>query len=283
MKWVEGIHYEKLEDGTLRCLNCEKILKGLPGLGPHLAACWKPEVSKGEGVGTKEVLPDEVKTLGDILDECGVKTMKPAILRKFARLDPDDLQGIERILRMAQVTPAKKNVILENWADHRHVTLPQALVERLPASQHGGEYLTKSDLDAYFIKKEEGQRLTRIEGTLRSLVEGNPEKKSDEVKDLKGEIADLRKSLHATEIGNLEKRLSDVENRSTSDLQTAIVETGKVVSRLGDRVETIAMASQGFVESNVPLNESPNQEASQGIKAALREHGLVTRIREEKR
>lgn len=257
------------------------------GLKGVLAKAAKRAASRGEGP-SGESLPEEAEVLEELLNDHGVRRKK-AIADLMAYRSWDDYSALQEYLELSGVRVDRQRLILEAWSQHRGTRVPVGLIEGLRrvdvhGSQQGGEYLTKPDLDAYFIKKEEGQRLARIEGTLRSLVEGNPKGQSNgEVTELRAEVKSLGEYLRSTEKSNLENRLSAVENRSTSDLQTAIVETGKMVSRLGDRVETIAMASQGFVESNVPLTQEPDVEASQGIKEALREHGLVTVIREEKR
>ncbi|GAI78705.1 unnamed protein product, partial [marine sediment metagenome] len=79
MKWIEGIHYSKGEDGTLECLNCGRKISGMPGLGPHLTSCWKPEDSKGAGVGSKgrlEEVPEEHGFMVELLTDHGVKRAK---------------------------------------------------------------------------------------------------------------------------------------------------------------------------------------------------------------
>lgn len=255
------------------------------GLKGVLAKAAKRAASRGEE-SSGEALPEEAEVLEGLLNDHGVKRKK-AIADLMAYRSWDDYSALQEYLELSGVRVDRQRLILEAWSQHRGTRIPVGLIEGLRrvdvhGSQQGGEYLTKPDLDAYFIKKEEDQRLARIEGTLRSLVEGNPEKKSDEVKRLETKFDSLEEYLRSTEKSNLERRLSKVENMSTSDLQTAIVETGKVFTRLGDRAETIIMASQGFVENNVPPIQEPDVEAGQGIREELKRHGLVTVIRERR-
>lgn len=106
------------------------------GIRRHL----KVHAGEKEGVKTSKELKeadefhlDEMDNLRKIIAEACGKTFPrtEAIVRLFSRQDPDNLEGLADILRLARVDRPAEHLILKLWSEHRNVELPDDLKGRM--------------------------------------------------------------------------------------------------------------------------------------------------------
>ena len=204
MVWVEGVDYQVLEDGKVKCLHCEKILESKAGLGPHLTVC--PERRKAEGGGPVKpeetaAVPEESEVLKDILVKFGVKEKRAeGIAMLMAHAGWDNYNELRYYLDCAGVNPDRILLILKAWANHRGTAVPPEVFAELNAARfqpYGlGYYQTQ------FVTKKDLEEL-------------------------------LEKQLLLSKIESLEKKVSQVSQPQQNDLQLKFFEF------LSDRIRSL--------------------------------------------
>jgi len=157
-RWIEGVDFEVLEDGKVRCLHCQKILESKAGLGPHLVACPERRKAQGEAGGgptaPSKSVPEEYDRLLELLEDHGVKHAKP-ICDLMSYRSWDDLQALQEYLELSGVRRDRQKLIIEGWSAHRGVSIPAEVMATLvqpslqPSGYYQTEFVTKRDLDLF--------------------------------------------------------------------------------------------------------------------------------------
>jgi len=193
-RWKEGIDYELLEDGRVKCGYCGRVLKSKAAIGPHLAVC--PERKKARETPSPsspsssskakkiEPIPEEYENLLSLLEDFGVKHAK-AVADTFAlKGNWDDYASLARYLQLSGVRPDRVQLILEAWSMHRGTVIPPQVYASLQQmwyapnpyfnpyyAPHQG-YLTKEDIEKTVEKAIESKlKENRDNGILKILLD----------------------------------------------------------------------------------------------------------------
>lgn len=225
-KWVEGIHYQKV-NGQLECLKCHRKISSLPGLGPHLSSCYgrgEPPSDRVSASGPSERPEygdlDEQEALVETLKKFGVKRPE-GIADYVAKFGLKNLYRLDEALRLARINPGKRKLIVGVWSEEVQEPVPSLLEQtwtqrEQPPLQLGGEAaLTEERLIEILDKRDQDkakenetmaikQRLTRLESG-----DANPDK-----------FEELRKEIQSMRDNEVMKRLSNLETRVTGSIAT---------------------------------------------------------------
>jgi len=261
MVWVEGIDWEALPDGKIRCLHCSKVLEGKSGLGPHLSACIRKE-SRGEtpsseGVSEGETLPEEHDALLELLKDHGIKKGK-AIADLLSYRSWDDYKALQEYLELSGVRPDRQKLILESWSQHRGSSLPLGLIERIrtvtPYQQTSEGILTREEL-LKVLNERDQKREKEIE--IRRLKIENAELRKGNSNPQKGEIERLRQEIHSMQTNQIIKRLDSIERNPKTDNATV------------QGIKSLENTIRDFIGILNPANPLPKKQLEKGARTEI--------------
>lgn len=227
-EWVEGIHYSKEDDGSLTCLKCQRKIKSLPGLGPHLSACFKDsDATKGvEGAKAlpSQTMPDEYECLVTMLQGHGVKRPKAIADMMAYQKNWDDYQALQRYLELSGIRVDRQQFIIEAWSAHRGTQIPMSVQNSLQrprpfTPQHFQQseqstYVTKADL------KTEGEK---TKADLKAMFDEERQKRKEEE-----EKRQLNRTLRglSDHINMLEDKVKEQANVRTGKSMYDLLDSG---------------------------------------------------------
>jgi hypothetical protein len=251
MKWIEGIHYEKLENGSLKCLKCQKELKGPSALGPHLSVCWREE-SK-EPTAPTPLQPSETgltmqDQLRQYLNEVGFRKAD-AVITLVERYGYNVL-GIYAALKDTNANLSVIRYVLKAWASYNNEPIPEWILKEINAQpipglqyympqQQEGEALKKEELpqilNQWWTEKEKEREIEalkmQVQELRQQLSEGNPSTRKSEVEALREELAKMRQD-------EMLKRLEKIESQLTGPIQNIYGLCAEGIRTLKDLVAT---------------------------------------------
>jgi len=221
-RWVEGIDYEMLEGGRVRCLHCNKTLESKAGLGPHLTACTKGE-KRGRGLEEKAPsqeapVPEEAEVLKDILVKFGMKEKRAeGVSMLLVHAGWNNFSELKYYCANCGMNPDRIRLVLQAWSNHRGQVIPLSVLSSLqymtyPNQQAGEKPLTREEmlklLEEREKRREREEKVEGVESRIKRL-EGSGNPKTSEIQLLRDEIKEMRDS-------DLMKRLDRIERSSTA-------------------------------------------------------------------
>ena len=207
-KWILGVHFDKAEgeEGFI-CKRCGKKIAGASGLGPHLAACFGKEPTAPTPLQPSEKVEefglDEKQNLVDTLKQFGIKYSE-GLASFMEAYGFEDLNMLDECLRLAQVDPGKRKLIVSRWSHHIQKPIPPTLLQKWnqpieiqpPQAFPNQQSLSREELERILEERErareEKERLARLEAEIETLKRGNIENPKSEVQQLREELAKLR-------------------------------------------------------------------------------------------
>jgi len=157
-RWKEGIDYELLEDGRVKCGYCGKTLKSKAAIGPHLAVCperKRANKARGEGVSPKKIekaeVPEEGEVLKEILVTFGLQEARAeGIVKLMAYAGWDNYAELRYYLDCAGLSPDRQVLVLKAWSNHRGTAVPPHLLQEIHFAKEAQRWQTWYATNPYF-------------------------------------------------------------------------------------------------------------------------------------
>jgi ribosomal protein L29 len=187
---------------------------------PAFAACFGKEPTAPTPLQPSEKVEefglDEKQNLVDTLKQFGIKYSE-GLASFMEAYGFEDLNMLDECLRLAQVDPGKRKLIVSRWSHHVQKPVPLNLLEKWnqrtpieiqpPQAFPGQQALTKEDLDKWYAERQKEQEIQSLKAELQELKqqlsEGNPRKPS-ELEQLREEIRQMRENEILERLRNLE-------------------------------------------------------------------------------